>query len=95
MENQNDSVNLVDLFDEEGNKTTFEHLDTVEQGEKVYIVCCRHDVPEDEEVDVIILEVVKDENGEECLELIEDELILDNVYDAFKERNFENFEFED
>ena len=36
---------LIDLFDQDGNKTVFEHLDTVLYKDNEYVIC----IPYDEE----------------------------------------------
>jgi len=92
MENQE---NFVTFTDDDGNELNFEHLDTVKVDEKVYVVCVPATDEEDEVEEVIILEAVKDENGEDCFLQIEDDNVLEEVYTEFKERNADMFDFED
>ena len=42
MENQNENPYLIDLYDEEDNKVTFEHLDTIKLEDNTYIVLNRY-----------------------------------------------------
>lgn len=87
---------LVDLFDDEGNKQTFEHLDTVQVEGVDYVICIPYKEEEDDEVDeVIILKIDGEENGESVLVPEEDLEILDKAYELFKERNADLFDFED
>ena len=93
MEGQND--NFVTLIDDEGKELKFEHLDTLEFDDRTYVVCVPADVPDDEIEEVMIFEASTDENGEECLIQLEDEEILESVYQLFKENNTDIFDFED
>lgn len=87
---------LVDLFDDDGNKQTFEHLDTVQVNGDDYVICIPYKEEEDDEVDeVIILKIDGEENGESVLVPEEDLEVLDKAYELFKERNADLFDFED
>lgn len=95
--NENDF--LVDLFDDEGNKQTFEHLDTVQVNGNDYVICIPYKTDEeieDGEVDeVVILKMETDENDEYILIPEEDSKILDKAYELFRERNEDLFDWED
>ncbi len=97
MENMENEDNfLVDLFDDEGNKQTFEHLDTVQVNGADYVICIPYKEEEDDEVDeVIILKIDGEEDGESVLVPEEDLEVLDKAYELFKERNADLFDFED
>ncbi len=87
---------LVDLFDDDGNKQTFEHLDTVQVNDTDYVICIPYKEEEDDEVDeVVILKIEGEENGESILVPEEDLEVLDKAYELFKERNADLFDFED
>ncbi len=87
---------LVDLFDDDGNKQTFEHLDTVQVNGADYVICIPYKEEEDDEVDeVIILRIDGEQDGESVLVPEDDLEILDKAYEIFKERNAELFDFED
>ena len=101
-DNNNGNEFLVDLFDEDGNKVTFEHLDTVDYKDKKYVVCIPYDDDEEEVEEIVIFEAVacaEDEcdcgGEEECLEQVTDMDVMSAVYEIFKERNSDLFEFED
>ena len=95
--NENEeSEYLFDLFDDEGNKETFEHLDTVQVDGTDYVICIPYKEEEDDEVDeVIILKMEYDENDDYILVPEEDLEVLDRAYELFKERNADLFDFED
>ena len=99
IENEvNEEEFLVDLFDDEGNKKTVEHLDTVQVDGVDYVICVPYveDPSEDDEVEeVIILKMETDESGEKILVPDEDLETLDRAYEIFKERNADLFDFED
>lgn len=95
-ENNEEEQFLVDLFDDDGNKQTVEHLDTVRIDENDYVICIPYKEEEDDEVDeVIILKMEYDENGDYILVPEEDLDVLDRAYESFKERNSDLFDFED
>jgi len=84
--------NIVVLTDDEGKDIEFEWLDTVEMGEEQYIVLLP--IEDEEAEEVVILKMEADEEQENFIP-VEDEEELNNVYDLFKERNKENFDFVD
>lgn len=88
---------LIDLFDDDGNKETFEHLDTVQVDGNDYVICVPYveEEDEDEVSEVIILKMEYDEKGDYVLVPEEDESILDTAYDIFRERNEDLFDWED
>lgn len=95
-ENENIEEYLIDLFDDEGNKETFEHLDTVQVDGSDYVICIPYKEEDDGETDeVVILKIEKDDEGEDILVTEEDLEILDRAYEIFKEKNADMFDFED
>lgn len=87
---------LVDLFDDEGNKQTFEHLDTVQVNGADYVICIPYKEEDDGEVDeVVILKIDGEQDGESILVPEDDLEVLDKAYELFKERNADLFDFED
>jgi len=84
--------NLLMLTDEEGNEVNFEVIDVVEYCGNEYVVL----LPvEDNDGEVLILQVVSvdDEMEEYCS--VDDEGILQSVFDVFKERCKDFIDFED
>lgn len=96
MENENiveeEDNGVLILTDEDGQDVSFEYLDSVEYQGKEYLVL----MPSDEaETQIVILEVEPvDEENENYLS-VNDEAILDAVYDIFKERYKDVLTFED
>ncbi|MBE5039232.1 DUF1292 domain-containing protein [Ructibacterium gallinarum] len=89
-----ENPHLVDLIDEDGNTVTFEHLDTVQYKGKDYVICIPYDDDEEVVTEVVIFLINKDKE-DDCLEQVENPEILSAVYEIFKERNGEMFDFED
>jgi len=91
--------NIVILNDENGNEVKFEFLDLVELGEEEYVVLLPVTVEgEEEEGEVVILRIEDndDENSdEESYVSVEDEDVLNKVFDIFKEKFKDDFDFVD
>ncbi len=90
-----ENENLIDLFDEDGTKVTFEHLDTIRLGESDYIICIPFDDDEEEVTEIAMFKIIEAGEEESCLEQVIDEDIASEVYEIFKERNGDMFDFED
>ena len=91
--------NIVILNDEEGNEVKFEFLDLVEYEDEEYVVLLPvSEEGEEEEGEVVILKVedTDDENSEEeSYVSIEDEEVLNKVFEIFKEKFKDDFDFVD
>ena len=85
---------LIDLFDQDGNKTVFEHLDTVLYKDNEYVICIPYDEEEEEVSEIVILKASEDEDGEPALEQITKPSVMSAVYDIFRDRNADKFDFE-
>ena len=94
-----DLDNIVILNDEEGNEVKFEFLDLVELDDEEYVVLLPvTEDGEEEEGEVVILKVEDsdDENSdEESYVSIEDETVLNKVFEIFKEKFKDDFDFVD
>ncbi|MEG2378364.1 MAG: DUF1292 domain-containing protein [Clostridia bacterium] len=88
-------ANIITLTDEEGVEHEFEHLDTIEQNDKMYLAFVPAGIPDDSEepVELVILRA-ETEGDEEVLVSIDDDAELDAVYNAFMEEAFEEDEDE-
>lgn len=85
---------LVVLVDENGEEVEFEHLDTIELDGNKYIVLLPFDQEEENEIaEVVILKIIHNEDGDDSLLTIDDEDELDTVFEEFKIRMEEDFEF--
>lgn len=96
MENENiipeEEVSILTLTDDKGNDVDFEYLDCIEYSGKEYLVLMPCDEPSTE---IVILEVEPvDEENENYL-AVEDEKILNAVYEIFKEKYKDILTFED
>ena len=91
--------NVVILNDENGNEVKFEFLALVELDDEEYVVLLPvSEEGEEEEGEVVILKIedTDDENSEEeSYVSIEDEEILNKVFDIFKEKFKDDFDFVD
>lgn len=91
--------NIVILNDEEGNEVKFEFLDLVELDDEEYVVLLPvTEEGEEEEGEVVILKIEDndDENAEEESYIsIEDDEILNKVFNIFKEKFKDDFDFID
>ncbi len=84
--------NIITLTDPDGNDVEFELLDSIEYKDEIYLILI--ETVDDE--GVTILKLVEGENEEDDeLVTLEDESVADAVYEIFKERNKDFFDFED
>ena len=97
MENE-ELDNIVILNDEEGNEVQFEFLDLVELDNEEYVVLLpvTSEGEEDEgEVVILKLEDTDDGSEEESYVGVEDEEILNQVFEIFKDKYKDEFNFVD
>ena len=89
--------NGVILNDEDGNEVQFEFLDLVELDDEEYVVLLPiTEEGEEDEGEVVILKVEDSEDDEEeSYVSVEDEEILNRVFEVFKERFKDDFDFVD
>lgn len=80
---------FITVTDEDGEEFVLEHLDTIEQGDALYMAFVPADMDEDHEDYGIVILRVLEENGEELLATVEDETELNAVYETFMKRLFE------
>ena len=96
---ENDELdNIIELNDEDGNVVKFEFLDLVELDGEEYVVLLPV-VGEGEEGDgevvILKLESTDEEAGEESYVGVDDEQILNKVFQIFKEKYKDEFNFMD
>ena len=95
---EEDLDNIIILNDEEGNEVKFEFLDLVELDEEEYVVLLPvSEEGEEDEGEVVILKVEDndDEDSEESYVSVEDEDTLNKVFEIFKEKFKDDFDFVD
>lgn len=90
--------NIVILNDEEGNEVKFEFLDLIELNEEEYVILLPiNDEGEEDEGEVVILKIedTDDDSEEESYVSVEDEDVLNEVFEIFKEKFKNDFDFVD
>lgn len=88
---------FVVLIDEDGEEVEFEHLDTIELDGNEYVVLLplEEDEEAEEETDeVVILKVEHGAEGEDSFATIEDEDELTRVFEEFKTRMEDEYDFD-
>ena len=98
--NENEEFdNIITLKDEEGKEVKFEFLDLVELNDEDYVVLLPMTTDgNEEEGEVVILQIEdKDtaDDEEESYISVEDEAILNQVFEIFKEKFKNDFDFVD
>ena len=88
----------IDLYDENGDSLRFDHLDTIEMEGKKYVVLTPYVADDEEpaeEEDVYIMHVIDTEDNQNVLEMVEDDAELDRVFNEFKNRMKDQYDFLD
>ena len=84
------------LNDEDGNEVNFEFLDLVELEGEEYVILLPTDESEEESGEVVILQVEDtDSEDEESYVSVENEEVLNKVFEIFKEKFKDEFDFVD
>ena len=95
-ENMIEEDSLVILKDEDGNDVRFEFLDFIEYENENYVVLLPADEVDGDEADeVVILKEDKDaeEDDEESYISVDDEEVLNKVFEIFKEKFKDDYNF--
>ena len=92
---QEEYTNVITLTDSDGSDVDFEVLDIVPYKEHEYVVM----LPVDDESDspeAVIMELLEaeEDNEEDMLQGVDDEEILNAVFNLFMEKNADEFQFE-
>ena len=87
--------NIIVLNDENGDEIEFEFLDLIEYEGEEYVVLLPHD--EEEEADEVVILKLEDTDSEdeESYVSVVDEEVLQNVFEIFKEKFKDEFNFID
>ena len=85
-----EEIETIELEDEDGVKTQFELLDVIEYRGKDYIAV----LPPDDDSTVIIMEIEEAGDDEQRFLPVEDDALVQKIYEMFKDRNRELFSFE-
>ena len=86
--------NTIILNDEEGNELKFEFLDLIELEKEEYVVLLPIEEEDSEEVVILKLEDSEDEETESYVS-VDDEETLNTVFEMFKEKFKDEFNFVD
>lgn len=94
---EDDMDNILLLSDEDGNDVQFEFLDLIDYDEEEYVVLLPvEDESEDEIGEVVILKVEPTESeDQESYVGVEDEEVLNKVFEIFKEKFKDEFDYVD
>ena len=93
--NNEELDNIIVLNDEEGNETQFEFLDLIEyEGEEYVVLLPVEEADDAEEVVILKLEDTESED-EESYVSVDDEDTLNKVFEIFKEKFKDDFNFVD
>ena len=91
--------NIVILNDEEGNEVKFEFLDLVELDNEEYVVLLpvteEGEEEDGEQKDLKVEDTEDEESDEESYVSVEDEEVLNTVFEMFKEKFKDDFDFVD
>lgn len=90
--------NIIVMNDEDGNECEFEFLDMIEYDGEEYVVLLPVDDDEDDERGEVVILKCDDSHapdGEEGYVSIDDEDVLQAVFEIFKERFADEFDFTD
>jgi len=86
--------NIIVLNDENGEEVPFEFLDLIELDGEEYVILLPVEEDEETEGEVVILKVEDtDSEEEESYVSVEDEEVLQKVFDMFKEKFKDEFNF--
>ena len=93
-EELNQEDNIITLQNEDGEDVNFEFLDFVEFEGNTYVVL----LPQEEDAEEVVIlkeEGVTDDGENESYVSVEDDRILQSVFDIFKNKFSDEFDFED
>ncbi len=91
-----DESNIVVLNDENGNEIRFEFLDLIEYESEEYVVLLPIDEEgENDDGEVVILKLEDSDTDEESYVSVDDETVLNAVFEIFKDKFKDEFNFTD
>lgn len=89
--------NIIVLNDEDGNEVKFEFLDLIELDSEEYVILLPVETENEEENGEVVILKVEDTGSEdeETYVSVEDEDVLNKVFEMFKEKFKDEFDFVD
>ncbi len=85
---------LITLYDEDGNEVPFEFLDYIEYDHCNYVALLPL-AGDLDNAEVLILQVVEDERGDQDFDIVEDRKLLDKLYRKFQDDHRDEYTFRD
>jgi len=82
----------VTISDDDGNDYMLEHIDTIEIEGNFYMAFLPADVDENDDNYGLVIFTVEKEDGEDVLVSIDDEGFLEELFERFKERFYDEDE---
>lgn len=95
LTNEEYQAEIITLEDDLGNEQDFEFLDVVEYNNDEYIILLPVDGEEEEKNEVMILRIESIDDETENYVGIDDEETLQKVFDIFKKRYEDQYDFEE
>lgn len=89
---QEEESSILTLTDENGEEIDFEYMDCIAYQDKEYLILMP---AEEDSSEIVILEIEPVDEENENYIAVEDEAVLDAVYELFKERYKDVLTFED
>ena len=77
---------FVTISDDDGNDYVLEHLDTLEMNDTFYMAFLPTDLDENDEDYGLVILMAAQENGEEVLLSVDDDDLLESLYEQFVDR---------
>lgn len=87
--------NTIKLTDEDGQEVNFEFLDLIEYEGEEYVVLLPEEDDDDEGAQVVILKIEDTDEEKESYVSVEDDRTLQTVFEIFKKKFEEEFNFLD
>lgn len=87
--------NIIILNDEYGDDMAFEFLDLIEYGSEEYVILLPIDEDDEDAGEVVILRIDDAEGETESYSSVDDEETLNAVFEIFKDKFKDNFNFID
>ena len=81
---QNDEIMEITLIGEDGEPAIFEHILTFMYEDERYMALAPADSIDEEEEEIVFMHIVKT-SGEDSLEPVENEVLLDELFEVFCE----------
>ena len=89
-----EKTEFVILTDENGVEKEFEHIDTIEDNNEIYMAFIPTELDHEERAEVVILKVVE-EDVMQCLASVDDFEESERIFNILMERAEDLYEFED